>query len=354
MVLKSKKKSISVLVTASGAMGAISIIYCLKKNFEKRKIKIICTDIYDQPVIRHFADSFYQLPKGNSKNYIQALMSVCKEENVNVVLPCSSFEVFAISRNYELLKSKNIFSPISQYNFLKKMIYKHKIYQILETRVPIPEYFVVENRKEFLQAISKLGFPKKKICFKPSYYLSSEGMRGFRILSDKTTLVNLILKNKPNSQEIDFETSLRFFEKNKTKFLVMEFLPGDHYSVYGLANNGDLVACVVLHYKEVKDGNGIVIVPEKNKELEKYCKIISKQFNLNGNFDVEFRNGKDGKPKLIEINPRVATGIGTILPGGLNLPYLAVKMALEEKLPKKKFRYKFTVMKYWSQLSVKN
>ena len=335
-------------------MGTTSLIYCLRKNFDQRNIKIICTDVNDQPIIRHFADSFYLLPKGNSKNYIKSLISICKTENIDVILPCSSLEVFTISRNYKLLKSKKITAPISEYNFLKKMIYKHKIYQILEKQFPTPKYFIVKNKREFLKSISKLGFPKKKICFKPSYYLSSDGMRGFRILSSSNSLVNTILKKKPNSQEIDFDTSLRFFEKNKTKFLVMEFLPGDHYSVYGLANYGDLIYCVPLHHKEMKDGNGIVINPEKNEVLEKFCKKIAQEFNLNGNFEVEFRNGKDGKPKFVEINPRIATGIGATLPGGLNLPYLSVMLALGEKLPKKNFRYNYTLLKYWNQLSIKN
>ena len=95
--VKKAKNSINVLITSSGAMGGMSLIQSLRKNFEKRKIKVICTDINYQPIIRHFADGFYQLPKGNSKNYIQALISVCQAENM-WVFESENGEVF-----YELL-----------------------------------------------------------------------------------------------------------------------------------------------------------------------------------------------------------------------------------------------------------
>ena len=58
------------LLTAAGGIHTLGVIDCLRNNYEKRKIKIICTDIIEQPLLRYKADGFYVVPKGNSKNYI--------------------------------------------------------------------------------------------------------------------------------------------------------------------------------------------------------------------------------------------------------------------------------------------
>jgi len=74
------KNKISVLITASGSLAATSLIDCLKNNDEKRTVRVVCTDVYEQPILHYKADSFHLLPKGNSKNYIKSLINICKKE----------------------------------------------------------------------------------------------------------------------------------------------------------------------------------------------------------------------------------------------------------------------------------
>jgi len=248
-------KSLTVLLTSSGNRFAPSYIDCLKNNYERRKVRVICTDVFNQPIIQHKADRFYLLPHGRSKKYVDKLIRLCKKEKVDVIIPCSGSETFTISKKINLFHDNGIFPTVSNYNSLKITKYKHKVYgKLKENNIPIPKYFLVKSKKEFKDAIRELGFPKKPICFKPSQYTSSGGGRGFRILRKNNSMGKIILEHKPNSSEIDLKTSLSIFESNTNpQILVMEYVP-DHFmgSVYVLANKGRTILCVTISLFEKK------------------------------------------------------------------------------------------------------
>ena len=68
--MKINNSQIKVLLTASGGIHALGVIDCLKNNYEKRKIKIICTDTEEKELLKNKSDGFYIVPKGNSKKLI--------------------------------------------------------------------------------------------------------------------------------------------------------------------------------------------------------------------------------------------------------------------------------------------
>src|SRR5262249_28902934 len=48
--------------------------------------------------------------------------------------------------------------------------------------------------------------------------------------------------------------------------------------------------------------------------------------------NVQFRDDRQGVPRLMEVNPRIPGTIGLTVAAGVNMPYLAVKLALDEPL----------------------
>lgn len=355
MKLKNHLKEISVLLTASGAPSSTSYIDCLKNNYEQRKVNVVSTDIVDQPIMHYKADNFHLLPKGNSKKYIESLIKLCKKENISVVLPCSDSEVFTISKNLDLLKSKKIIVAVSGFDTIKKIMDKFSVFQLLkEHKIPQPRSVLVHNRKEFDKALELLGFPKKPVSFKPSKYTSSGGGRGFRILRSNNSIQDIILNQKPGSIEIDYETASKLFQNENLDLIVMEYLPGHEYSVHILAKNGKMLYCVPFQKKRAIHGHSLESVVKANDECVAICKKIIKIFNFDFNVNVQFKLTRQGKPKLVEINPRIGGGISLPTAAGVNLPYLSVKLALGENLPPKKIIYKTTMIRYWKELFVRN
>tara|TARA_B110000438_G_scaffold494_1_gene527 strand:+ start:455 stop:1555 length:1101 start_codon:yes stop_codon:yes gene_type:complete len=354
--MKMNNSQIKVLLTASGGIHALGVIDCLKNNYEKRKIKIICTDIEEKELLRNKADGFYIVPEGNSKKFIKTILKICEKEKIDIIIPGNANEILSISKNIELFNSKNIKTTISNFNNLNTILNKEKTYSVLKKiGINIPEYYRVKNYKEFLQAIKELGYPKKNICFKPSKYSESGGTRGFRILRQKNTAKKIILNEKPDSVEIDFETT-KYALKNTgpIDLLVMEYLPGDEFSTYVFADKGKMIYCISNLRQKLDRYYSFEAKIQKNKKIEMMCKKIVKELELTSNVNIQFKNSKNNLPKLIEINPRIGGTI--ILPSisGINLPYLAIKQCLNEKiLPIKKSK-EVRMIRYWKELFLQN
>jgi len=349
-----KSKKISVLITASGGFAVSSYIDCLKNNYENRKVRIVCSDIKDVPLMRHKSDSFNLLPRGSSKNYIKKLIALCKKEKIDVVIPCSDPEVITISKNLSILEKYGINCPVQEFSTIKDLISKTQVYNKLSKHsLSVPKYFEVTNSNEFKKAIKNLGYPKKPICFKPSKLISSGGSKGFRILRKKNSLKKIILDKKPGSLDIDLSSALRFFQENKAKFLVMEYFPGEEYSVYILAENGKMLGCVPILRTRVEQGFAFEAIVKQNRQVENLCKKLVKLFDSHYLLNVQIKLSNK-TPKIIEINPRIAGAVSLPVAAGINFPYLALKQALNEKLPKKLNYNKTSMIRYWKELYMKD
>ena len=85
-------KPLTVLLTASGAPGSAALIRALRENGE-RDIRLVGTDMSELAIGRHLCDAFYIVPPGADPSFADALAEICKNEQVDAVLPQSSFEL---------------------------------------------------------------------------------------------------------------------------------------------------------------------------------------------------------------------------------------------------------------------
>jgi carbamoyl-phosphate synthase large subunit len=347
---------INVLLSAAGGRHTLGVIDCLKNNYEKRKIRIICTDTVEQPLLKFKSDGFYIVPKGNSKKFINSIEKICKIEKINVIIPGNGNEILAISNNIKLFNSKNISTTISNLESIKITMDKEKTYsKLMKSRINIPTFFKVKNYNEFLLSTKKLGYPKNDICFKPSKYSQSGGSKGFRILRKKNTASKIILEDKPDSIEIDFETVKNMFKTGKKlELLIMEYLPGDEFSTYVFADKGKMLYCIPNIRQKLSQHYSFEAKTVKNEQIEKMCKTIVEKLKLDYNANIQFKRSKTGKLKLIEINPRMGGTIVLPAISGINLPYFTVKQSLGEKIPLKKQIKETKMIRYWKEFYVQD
>ena len=346
---------ITVLLTAAGGLGIPSIITCLKNNPEKKKIRVICADISDVPLLHFTSDGFHILPRGDSKNYVKSLISLCRKEKINVVIPGSYTEILTISKNIENFESNNIPVTIPDHNSLGILQSKHSTYQFLEENgITVPKFYSVHNRREFLKYARILGYPRYPICFKPSEYSASGGARGFRILRKNNSISTNILHDKPGSVEIDYDSTLKLFSMKKLDMLLMEYLPGEEYSVYVLCNRGKMEYCVPQLRQKLQQFYSFEAIVKKNQKICDICKKIVEKFGFDYNVNIQLKLSHNGIPKVVEINPRMGGSISLSAAAGVNLPYYAVKLALNEKLPKQKITYNVKMIRYWKELFSRN
>ena len=91
-------RPLTVLLTASGVPGSAALIRALRENGE-RDIRLVGTDMSDLAIGRHLCDAFYITPPGADPGFADALVEICKNEQVDAVLPQSSFELQALAEN---------------------------------------------------------------------------------------------------------------------------------------------------------------------------------------------------------------------------------------------------------------
>ena len=85
-------RSITVLVSASGAPGTAALLRALRENGE-RDVRLVGTDMSERSVGRHLCDAFHLVPAGSDPGFPDAIHEVVEREAVDVVLPQSSFDL---------------------------------------------------------------------------------------------------------------------------------------------------------------------------------------------------------------------------------------------------------------------
>ena len=131
-----------------------------------------------------------------------------------------------------------------------------------------------------------------------------------------------------------------------------EYLPGIEYSVDCVCMDGETIACIPRQRVETSMGVSVESIVEKNDEIIDISKKIIKALNLSYNVNIQFKYSVDGKPKLLEINPRVSGSLISNFGAGVNMLELSLKLAYGLPLPSIDIKWGTKMMRYWSQLYV--
>lgn len=326
-----------ILLTGAGAPGAAGIIECLQKS---KKLELWCCDANAEASGKHILKNFFTIPKASDKNFIPILLKLAKKHKIRVILPLVTRELLLLADNSVKFEKEGIRVITSSAKALETANNKARLYEFLKSKgIDTPDFVVTNTHKEFVAAVKKLGYPQKRVTFKPAI---SNGSRGFRIIDDKVDNAHLLWNEKPNNTYITFKEISDILKKEPVKdLLVSEYLPGDEYSVDCLADHGKCLLAIPRLRSRIL--NGISVGGEfiHNKAIIKYCEEIIETIGLHGNIGIQVKQATDKKYKILEINPRVQGTIVTNLAAGANLPLLAVEQELGKKIEPGKFKIKW-------------
>jgi carbamoyl-phosphate synthase large subunit len=97
-------------------------------------------------------------------------------------------------------------------------------------------------------------------------------------------------------------------------------------------------------------GVASVSIIEESEELIGLSKKIIAALGLSYNINIQFKYSKDGKPKLIEINPRVSGSLVANDGAGINMLEAALRIAYDMPLTDIDIKWGTKMVRYWSQL----
>jgi len=338
---------ITVLLTGAGAPGASGIIKSLRAPSE-RSIRIVGVDMNADAYGFAFTDEGYTVPAGDSEEYIPQLASIADSEAADVVLPLTTAEIGPLAKHRDQFDAPVM---VSERECLQIANDKGRLYEFLDSRgfEAAPEYHRVRSEDEFLEAVRSLGYPDQPVCFKPPV---ASGMRGFRILDDSTDRLDRLLEEKPDTPITTVDEILPVLSSAEQfpELAVMEYLPGEEYSVDTLAMDDSVGPVIPRSRSRTRAGITFQGTVEEDEELIEAASSICRTLGLEYNVNLQFKHDASGTPKIIEINPRVSGTIIMCVGAGVNLPYLGVKHALGESLPSPDVAWETEMVRYWEEL----
>ena len=335
-------------MTGGGAPGAPGILKCLQAD---PGFQITLADANPLAVGRYLNADFEVIPMGNAENFIESILSLCNRKNIQAVLPLVTKELLPLAKSKKLFESANIKVLVSDAPSLEIAVNKSSLYEFLQWRaIEVPDFRIVGTIDHSNQAVSELGYPDKKVCFKPSV---SNGSRGFRIIRNDFNELDLLFNEKPNNTYISFEEAKRILSSGTfPELLVSEYLPGEEYSVDCLVDHGKPVLIVPRLRKKLV--NGISVEGEfiNEESIISYCDTIIKALHLHGNIGIQVKKSSGGKFLILEINPRVQGTIVTAFGAGVNLPVLALKQELKLQVKPEELEVKWGTKfsRYWEEV----
>ncbi|WP_165842267.1 ATP-grasp domain-containing protein [Paenibacillus xerothermodurans] len=345
------KKLIKVVVTGAGSPGAAGVIKALRKVSD-RNIHIIGLDASPTAVGRAMVDRFYHIPEATDQAFTRTVLDICKRESADVILPLVTKELFKFAEHKTLFDNKGTSVSVSDYE--KLVIANNKgrlLEELAQAGFDAPRYRIIKTVEELDEAIRELGYPDNPVCFKPTL---SNGSRGFRVLDPSKDRALLLFSEKPNSTYISI-TDLFDVLKHATRIpemVVMEYLPGQEYSVDLLADQGKVLTAIPRLREAMVGGittRGVVV---HEQPIIDYASQIVNHLGLHGNIGVQVRLDCNNKPKILEINPRIQGTIIHCVGAGVNLPYLAVKLALgiESEPEELAVKWGTRMTRYWEEI----
>jgi len=338
----------TILITKASAFTYPSFIKCLRNG----NFRIIGTDYKEGALGFAFTDKNYVIPYPEDKKFIDKLLVICRKEKVNLLIPVTAQELIPLAKNADRFKKQGTQVMISS---LASILLTENKFQLFEfcrkNGIPVPEFIRVNNYENFKKAVVKLGYPQKEVCFKP---VTSSGSRGFRILSEKPEGIESILNARPDNVFINYEKLYPILEKEKNfaEILLMEYLPGDEYSVDILADQGKPLVVIPRIRSRVVLGGIFAGETRNQKNIINYSKILVEKLNLDGVIGMQFRMDKNNIPKILEINPRVHGGTILSAAAGANIIVLAVKKYLNEKFSIPKIKWGTKILRYYGEVFI--
>jgi carbamoyl-phosphate synthase large subunit len=310
-------RPVTVLVSASGAPGTAALLRALGKNGERR-LRLVGTDMSERAIGRHLCDAFHLVPPGSDPAFPDAMLDVVEREQVDVVLPQSSFDLEGLARERDRFPVPVL---VSSPETIRRSNDKAESYALLrELGLPAPEFRRVRGAAGVEKAARELGYPERAVCFKPVF---SSGSRGFRVLDPTVDRARQLLHERPGSVAMRLEEALDVLPKEgEPELLVMELATGGERTVDGIADGTRILLGHPKTRESMRAGLAMHFVTLSDPALMDLADRIVAAFAIEHFFNIQLVG-----EHVIEINPRIST---IVYQEDLNLPYLGVKRALGE------------------------
>ena len=345
-----KMKEIRVLITGAGAPGIAGTIYSVQNNPDNRAVHIIGTDINEQVVGRYFCDEFQKIPRATSPEYLDTMLSLCEKRGIDVFIPQNTAELLILSDNKKRFEEIGTKILVSSNKAITKANDKINLMETAQrVGVPTTKYALCSDFASLKKNIEEIG-EGDEVVVKPPM---SNGSRGVRIVTKNRDRKSDFYNEKPNSLYITIDELHETLGDDFPELMVMEYLPGEEYTVDMFRNDKTFVA--IPRVREViRSGITFGASLSNDERLTEYSRRLAEACDLTLCFGFQFKLNKEGVPMLLESNPRVQGTMVMSTFAGANVIYASVKALLEEPIPEFNIDWNTRLLRYWGAIGIHN
>ncbi|OGX15678.1 MAG: hypothetical protein A2166_02800 [Omnitrophica WOR_2 bacterium RBG_13_41_10] len=309
-----------IIITGAGGSPSTNFVRSLRLTPEKFfLIGVDCNEYYLQ---RAETDLKFLIPTANDKYYLSILKQIIKETKAEFIYSQPDSEIFQISKYRDVLGIKTFLPSHKTIEVCHDKLESYKIWK--KANIRVPQTVLIRDIPDLKKAFSNLG---------------------------KTIWLRAIISHGGGKDSFctdDFEVAKAWIKycKGWGSFTASEYLTSDTVTWLSIWKDGKLVVAQGRKrlYWEFSNrapsgvtgltGTGVTVSDTLvDKIAQKAIFAIDNQ--PNGIFGVDLTYDKKGTPNPTEINiGRFFTTHLFFTKAGLNMPYIFVKLAFGEKIPR--------------------
>lgn len=316
---------VAVLITGMGSTTAISVAKALRQQTEL-PLRLIGTDIHRGAEIAGstFCDRFHQVPTADDPEYPDAVLDICKQEEIRVLFPIIDAELAVVAREEARFRERGVLPWIARAETVAACNDKYRTYVFLE-------------RNGFPTARTWLPEQLPDLEDRPAFPLIVKPIDG---VSSRDVLY------------VEDGSELSAALRRVRSPVVQEYLRGTEYTVDVVTDQESRVLAVVPRERmQVKAGISYKARTVRAPRLIELAGEIARRLEMRGHCNIQCRI--DGEQiRFFEINPRFSGTLPLTVAAGVNSPLILLKLALGIPLERDYFDFEPGVYmaRYWEEV----
>ncbi|MGW6054365.1 ATP-grasp domain-containing protein [Streptomyces sp. NPDC055189] len=312
-----------VLVTGAGGPSGVCFLRALEGRAER-----YAADIDPNGAGLYLVPRAYRLllPPGDAPHFAQAVLALCRRYAVDVLVPTVDVELVVLSRAADAFAEAGVRVLVPSMPALQSCLDKWRLAEACEgaVRLPVTRLLAPGRDQAGIDGGFAGGFPAMA---KPR---TGSGSRGITLVEGEGDLARL---------------------PQDGSYLLQELLPGTEYSVDVLTDTAGRVVAAVPRARDKTD-SGIVVAGRilHAPHLSALAEDTVRALGLRGVLNVQVREDRDGKPALLEVNPRPPGGLSLTVAAGVDMPGWAVASLLGAELPQRIEHRQAAVVRHWQDV----
>jgi len=257
----------------------------------------------------------------NTRPYLEYLNKVLDQTGAQVLIT-SSDGTLAVIRQYREQLERRVKIALAKEAALAIAVNKEQTLEIAQKLgIGIPRGVIVSSINDVPEAICEVGLPA---VIKPNESWLWGEDQGARLICQLVTT--------PDEAKRAVEDLTRLGGTT----LFQQFLSGRREAVNFLYADGEMYARFAQWAKRTQPPLGGTSVLRQSiaipDDIGDQAERLVREIELEGYSEVEFRRDSEGKPYLMEINPRLSASIEVAVRAGVDFPYMLYQWANGDKI----------------------